>query len=206
MDWFIQNFIIDELHNKKYNPDAGLFQGIKNSSVANNIDNQTLVILILRVWNFVWYNLLNRISSYDPIHCRIWNASALRCRSTEHKLMVACNSLIRDHFQCDTRDISKPRTACTSNSQSNQHLCHSHLLYSIKVRGVLGHYILIYSWTEIITATIKFGLPPPSPHSPTQQSQGLSMEYDPPHCPLYRWSDRIKQVWKRRVWRHVLNL
>ena len=109
---------------------------------------------------------------------------ALRCTSTEHKITVACNSLIRDHCQCDTRDISKSRTAYTSNSQSNQHLCHSHLLYSIKVRGVLGHYILIYSWTEIITATIKFGLPPPSPHSPTQQSQGLSMEYDPPHCPL----------------------
>ena len=52
MEWFIQNFIIDELHNKKYNSDAVLFQGIKNSSVANNIDNQTLVILLLRVWNF----------------------------------------------------------------------------------------------------------------------------------------------------------
>ena len=45
-EWFIQNFIIDQLHNKKYNSDAILFQGIKNASVANNIDNQTLVILL----------------------------------------------------------------------------------------------------------------------------------------------------------------
>ena len=53
MEWFIQNFIIDELHNKKYNPDAGLFQAIKNSSVANNIDNQTLVILSYRVFKIL---------------------------------------------------------------------------------------------------------------------------------------------------------
>ena len=79
----------------------------------------------------------------------IRNNSALRYTSTENKIRVACNSLIRDHFQCDTRDISKSRTACTSNSQSNQRLCHSHLLYSIKVRGVLGHYILGQKYLQL---------------------------------------------------------
>ena len=74
-EWFIQNFIIDERYNKKYNSDAVLFQGIKNSSVANNIDNQTLVILLYYVFKLLC-NIIYWIEFYLMI-CSIAESGML---------------------------------------------------------------------------------------------------------------------------------